>query len=85
MKILLVSPTNSDLLHAVSVPVGLISIATYLKNAGHEVKIVDLSVSHVTAKVQTVLIFAEIIAYKVNVFYCKIMHPAKTSVKGDRV
>ena len=44
MKILLISPTNSDLLHAVSVPVGLVSIGTYLKQAGHEVRIVDLSV-----------------------------------------
>ena len=48
MKILLISPTNSDLLHAVSVPVGLISIGTYLKQAGHEVKIIDLSVSHLS-------------------------------------
>lgn len=50
MKILLISPTNSDLLHAVSVPVGLISIGTYLKQAGHEVKIIDLSVSHLSVK-----------------------------------
>lgn len=50
MKILLISPTNSDLLHAVSVPVGLISIGTYLKQAGHEVKIIDLSVSHQSVK-----------------------------------
>lgn len=48
MRILLVTPTNSDLLHAVSVPVGLVSIGTYLKQAGHEVKIADLSVSHIS-------------------------------------
>jgi radical SAM superfamily enzyme YgiQ (UPF0313 family) len=48
MRILLITPTNSDLLHAVSVPVGLVSIGTYLKQAGHEVKIADLSVSHIS-------------------------------------
>lgn len=46
MNVLLISPTNSDLLHAVSVPLGLVSIGTYLKNAGHSVKILDMSVSH---------------------------------------
>ena len=50
MRILLISPTNSDLLHAVSVPLGLISIATYLKAAGHEVEIFDMSVSHRSVK-----------------------------------
>ncbi len=50
MKVLLINPTNSDLLHAVSAPVGLISIATYLKKDGHQVRIVDLSVSHVSLR-----------------------------------
>ncbi|MBQ8016334.1 MAG: B12-binding domain-containing radical SAM protein [Clostridia bacterium] len=50
MKILLISPSNSDLVHAVSVPLGLVSIGTYLKNADHDVKILDLCVSHQSVK-----------------------------------
>lgn len=50
MKILLISPSNSDIIHAVSVPLGLVSIGTYLKQAGHEVKILDMSVSHQSIK-----------------------------------
>lgn len=46
MKLLFITPYNSDLLHAVSLPLGLISIATNLKAHGHEVKIFDMSVSH---------------------------------------
>ncbi len=40
-------PYNSDLIHAVSLPLGLISIATNLKHNGYDVKICDMSVSHV--------------------------------------
>lgn len=47
MKALFVMPYNCDLIHAVSLPLGLISIATYLKENGYDVKICDLSVSHV--------------------------------------
>lgn len=47
MKILLIMPYNCDLIHAVSLPLGLISIGTNLKEHGYEVKICDLSVSHV--------------------------------------
>ncbi len=46
MKALLIVPFSSDLIHAVSVPLGLISIATYLNANGHEARIIDLSVSH---------------------------------------
>ena len=46
MKILLVTPSNCDLIHGVSLPLGLISIGTHLKQGGHDVKIVDLNVSH---------------------------------------
>ncbi len=46
MKALFVMPYNCDLIHAVSLPIGLISIATYLKENGYDVKICDLSVSH---------------------------------------
>ena len=45
MKALLIVPFSSDLIHAVSVPLGLISIGTYLNANGHEAKIIDLSVS----------------------------------------
>ena len=45
MKILLISPSNCDLVHAVSVPLGLLSIGTYLKKRKHKVKILDLCVS----------------------------------------
>lgn len=47
MKALFVMPYNTDLIHAVSLPLGLISIATYLKKNGYDVKICDMSVSHV--------------------------------------
>ncbi|MBQ7122896.1 MAG: B12-binding domain-containing radical SAM protein [Clostridia bacterium] len=50
MKILLISPSNSDIIHTVSVPLGLVSIGTYLKKAGHEVKIHDMCVSHQSIK-----------------------------------
>ena len=46
MKLLFIMPYNCDLLHAVSLPLGLMSIATNLKAHGHEVKIFDMSVSH---------------------------------------
>lgn len=48
MRILLISPANSDLIHSVSVPLGLVSIGTYLKNRGHNVKIVDLAISKIS-------------------------------------
>lgn len=50
MKVLLIMPYNSDLIHAVSLPLGLMSIGTYLKAHGHSVKIADLSVSHLNIK-----------------------------------
>ena len=46
MKALLVMPYNCDLIHAVSLPLGLISIGSYLKENGYDVRICDLSVSH---------------------------------------
>lgn len=52
MKVLFIMPYNCDLIHAVSLPLGLISIATYLKENGYDVKICDLSVSH--AKIEKV-------------------------------
>ena len=47
MKALFIVPYNCDLIHAVSVPLGLISIATFLNANGHEAKIIDLSVEHI--------------------------------------
>jgi radical SAM superfamily enzyme YgiQ (UPF0313 family) len=46
VKALLVMPYNCDLIHAVSLPLGLISIGSYLKENGYDVRICDLSVSH---------------------------------------
>ena len=46
MKILLIMPFNKDLIHAVSLPTGILSIATYLNAHGHEARIRDMSVSH---------------------------------------
>ena len=46
MKALFVMPYNRDLIHAVSLPLGILSIATYLNANGFEAKICDLSVSH---------------------------------------
>lgn len=48
MKILLISPSSCDLLHNESVPLGLVSIGTYLKHANHKVKIVDFNVTHIS-------------------------------------
>lgn len=50
MKILLIMPYNCDLLHAVSLPLGILSIATNLKAHGYDVKIFDMSVSHTPLK-----------------------------------
>ncbi|MBQ8575424.1 MAG: B12-binding domain-containing radical SAM protein [Clostridia bacterium] len=47
MKVLFIMPYNCDLIHAVSLPLGLISIGSYLKQYGYDVKICDLSVSHI--------------------------------------
>ena len=46
MKLLFVMPYNCDLLHAVSMPLGILSIASNLKVHGHDAKIFDMSVSH---------------------------------------
>ena len=44
MKVLLVVPRSNDLLHNPSIPLGLVSIGTYLKRYQHEVKIIDMDV-----------------------------------------
>ena len=50
MKVLFITPYNCDLIHAVSLPLGILSIATYLNANGNEAKICDLSVSHTDIK-----------------------------------
>lgn len=40
MKVLFVMPYNRDLIHAVSLPLGILSIATYLNANGFEARIV---------------------------------------------
>ena len=60
MKALFIMPYNCDLIHAVSLPLGLISIGSYLKENGYEVRICDLSVSHINIeKVFDELIFKD--------------------------
>lgn len=46
MRILLISPSSCDFLHNESVPLGIVSIGTYLKHENHEVKIVDFNITH---------------------------------------
>lgn len=50
MNILLLSPANNDMVSAVSVPMGLLSIGTYLKNAGHNVRILDFAINRFNLK-----------------------------------
>lgn len=50
MKILLLSPANNDMVSAVSVPMGLLSIGTYLKKSGHCVKILDFAINKINLK-----------------------------------
>lgn len=50
MKVLLFSPANSDLISSVSIPLGLVSIATYLKKHGNEVRIVDFAVEKISVE-----------------------------------
>lgn len=44
MKVLLVNPKPSMVARAPSCPLGLLSIASYIKKSGHDVKIVDQTV-----------------------------------------
>ena len=44
MNVLLIQPYHCDLIHSISLPLGPISIATYLKQHGVNVKICDLAV-----------------------------------------
>lgn len=50
MKVLLIMPFNKDLIHAVSLPLGILSIATYLNSRGHEARIRDMSVHHLNLR-----------------------------------
>ena len=38
MRVLLIMPYHCDLIHAVSLPLGILSIASYLEKNGYEVK-----------------------------------------------
>ncbi len=44
MNVLLIQPYHCDLIHSISLPLGPLSIATYLENNGVNVKICDLAV-----------------------------------------
>lgn len=50
MRVLLVVPRSNDLLHNPSMPLGLVSIGTYLKRYQHEVKIIDMDVKKYSIK-----------------------------------
>ncbi len=50
MRVLLIMPYHCDLIHAVSLPLGILSIASYLEKNGYEVKIADFSVRRTSAK-----------------------------------
>lgn len=50
MNVLLIMPYHNDLIHAVSLPLGIMSIGTYLQNHGINVKICDFSVKRLTVK-----------------------------------
>lgn len=50
MKILLIMPYHCDLIHTVSLPLGILSIASYLEQNGHQVTIADFSVKKLSLK-----------------------------------
>lgn len=66
MRVLFITPFNCDLLHAVSLPLGLISIASNLQSHGHIAKILDLSVKHVSLKKEVDAFSPDIIGISVS-------------------
>ena len=48
MNVLLIMPYHCDLIHTVSLPLGIISIGTYLEQNGVNVKLCDLSIKRVS-------------------------------------
>lgn len=50
LNVLLIMPYHCDLIHAVSLPLGILSIASYLEKFGINVKICDFSVKKISAK-----------------------------------
>lgn len=50
MKILLIMPCMTDLIHSESLPLGIMSIAVYLEKFGYETKICDLAVKKTSLK-----------------------------------
>ncbi len=48
MKVLLIMPYHTDLIHSVSLPLGILSIGSYLKENGYDVEICDFSVKKVS-------------------------------------
>ena len=50
MNVLLIMPYHNDLIHSVSLPLGIMSIGTYLQNHGVNVKICDFSIKKHTVK-----------------------------------
>lgn len=50
MNVLLIMPYHNDLIHSVSLPLGIMSIGTYLKANGINIKICDFSIKRNTVK-----------------------------------
>lgn len=50
MNILLIMPSQTDLIHSESLPLGIMSIAAYLRKYGYNTKICDLAVEKVSLK-----------------------------------
>ncbi len=50
MNVLLIMPYHCDLIHSVSLPLGIISIASYLEKFGVNVKICDFSIKRISLK-----------------------------------
>ncbi|MBQ6119249.1 MAG: B12-binding domain-containing radical SAM protein [Clostridia bacterium] len=50
MNVLLIMPYHNDLIHAVSLPLGIMSIGTYLQSHGVNVKLCDFSIKRTSLK-----------------------------------
>ena len=50
MNVLLIMPYHNNLVHAITLPLGIISIGTYLQNHGINVKICDFSAKRLSIK-----------------------------------
>lgn len=80
MKIMFINPTLPVFLRIPSLPLGLISIASYLKNNGHEVKIIEPLVSNIDIDVSINEYKPDIIGISVMSFLAGIDAKRITSI-----